>query len=332
MYIALRSDAMSADILHDLGPLFLGSRLKRLSDRFQGDATKILREEGLGIQPAQFPLLAAVDRYGPMTVNEAALALGVSQPAVTRTAASLVEAGLLTETRSDRDLRQKALSLSAAGRVLMARAKATLWPRVHAAVTDLCDGLTGPLLDQLAGLERRLDDRAFAARVQAGPRAGSERPALTIRDYADDLAEAFYAINAEWIAAMFALEENDRRILSDPRGEILDRGGLILFVEAEGLGVVGTCALMTTSPGCFELTKMAVSEQARGLKAGEHLLRAVLARAGTMDIETLYLLTNTACAAAIHLYEKVGFRHDAEIMDRFGRRYARCNVAMRYEP
>ena len=40
---------MSADILHDLGPLFLGSRLKRLSDRFQGDATKILREEGLGI-------------------------------------------------------------------------------------------------------------------------------------------------------------------------------------------------------------------------------------------------------------------------------------------
>jgi GNAT superfamily N-acetyltransferase len=143
-------------------------------------------------------------------------------------------------------------------------------------------------------------------------------------------AGRFRDINAEWIEAMFSLEENDRRILSDPRGQILDRGGLILFVEAEGLGTVGTCALMRTDDGCFELTKMAVSQRARGRKAGEHLLRAVLARAEAMRIETLYLLTNTKCEAAVHLYEKVGFRHDAGIMERFGRRYARCNVAMRY--
>ncbi|MBB2962626.1 hypothetical protein [Methylobacterium sp. R2-1] len=68
---------MAADILDDLGPLFLGSRLKRLADRFQADAARILRDEGLGIQPAQFPLLAAIDRYGPLTINDAA-ALGVS--------------------------------------------------------------------------------------------------------------------------------------------------------------------------------------------------------------------------------------------------------------
>jgi GNAT superfamily N-acetyltransferase len=131
-------------------------------------------------------------------------------------------------------------------------------------------------------------------------------------------AGRFRDINAEWIEAMFSLEENDRRILSDPRGQILDRGGLILFVEAEGLGTVGTGALMRTDDGCSELTKMAVSQRARGCKAGEHLLRAVLARAEAMRIETLYLLTNTKCEAAVHLYEKVGFRHDAGIMERFG--------------
>ena len=38
------------------------------------------------------------------------------------------------------------------------------------------------------------------------------------------------------------------------------------------------------------------------------------------------LLSNAKCAAAVHLYEKAGFRHDAEIMAR----YERCNVAMRY--
>ncbi|MEE7493866.1 bifunctional helix-turn-helix transcriptional regulator/GNAT family N-acetyltransferase [Methylobacterium oryzae] len=321
---------MPADILDDLGPLFLGSRLKRLADRFQADAARILRDEGLGIQPAQFPLLAAIDRYGPLTIGDAAAALGVSQPAATRTAAGLVELGLLDEARSDADLRQKALTLSTAGRALMARAKDALWPRVDRAVAGLCAGLSGPLLDQIAALERRLEAVPFAARIRQDGADADAAAGLTIRDYTDALAGRFRDINAEWIEAMFALEENDRRILSDPRGQILDRGGHILFVEAEDLGIVGTCALMRMDDGCFELTKMAVSERARGRKAGEHLLRAVLARAESMGIETLYLLTNTKCEAAVHLYEKVGFRHDPEIMDRFGRRYARCNVAMRY--
>ena len=321
---------MPADILQDLGPLFLGSRLKRLADRFQADAARILRDERLGIQPAQFPLLAAIDRYGPLTINDAAAALGVSQPAATRTAASLVELGLLDGTRSDCDLRQKALSLSVAGKALMARAKETLWPRVGTAVSGLCDGFSGPLLDQIAALERRLNDLSFAARIRQGTGADDAGAILTIREYTDALAGHFHDLNAEWIEAMFSLEENDRRILSDPRGQILDGGGIILFVEAQGLGVVGTCALMRMGEGCFELTKMAVSERARGRKAGEHLLRAMLARAAAMEIETLYLLTNTKCEAAVHLYGKVGFRHDDEIMERYGRRYDRCNVAMRY--
>lgn len=42
------------------------------------------------------------------------------------------------------------------------------------------------------------------------------------------------------------------------------------------------------------------------------------------------LLSNAKCAAAVHLYEKAGFRHDADIMARYGARCERCNVAMRY--
>jgi ribosomal protein S18 acetylase RimI-like enzyme len=56
----------------------------------------------------------------------------------------------------------------------------------------------------------------------------------------------------------------------------------------------------------------------------------MIERAKTMRIETLYLLTNARCEAAIHLYEKLGFRHDADIMARYGARYERCNVAMRH--
>ena len=156
------------------------------------------------------------------------------------------------------------------------------------------------------------------------------RPALTIHPYSDALAGHFHDINAEWIEAMFRLEDTDRQVLENPRSRIIDAGGDILFVEAQGLGIVGTCALQKTGATSFELTKMGVRESARGRKAGEFLLAAVIERALALGADPLYLLTNTRCAAAIHLYEKHGFRHDADIMATYGARYERCNVAMRY--
>jgi N-acetylglutamate synthase-like GNAT family acetyltransferase len=156
------------------------------------------------------------------------------------------------------------------------------------------------------------------------------RPALSIHSFDDALAGHFHDINAEWIEAMFHLEDTDRQVLENPRARIIDAGGDILFVEAQGLGIVGTCALQKTGPASYELTKMGVRESARGMKAGEFLLAAVIDRAMALGADPLYLLTNTRCAAAIHLYEKHGFRHDAGIMATYGSRYERCNVAMRY--
>jgi GNAT superfamily N-acetyltransferase len=149
-----------------------------------------------------------------------------------------------------------------------------------------------------------------------------EAAGLSIREYSDALAQDFHDINAQWIEAMFAMEPADREVLEQPQARIIAPGGAILFVEANGLGIVGTCALRKTSEQEFELTKMGVLESARGRKAGEFLLRAALRRAGELGAERLYLLTNS----------KLGFAHDAEIMRDFGSRYARCDVAMRYRP
>ncbi len=155
---------------------------------------------------------------------------------------------------------------------------------------------------------------------------------LEIVEFSDTRATDFHDINLEWIEAMFVVEAHDREVLEDPCTHIIDPGGTILFVEAEGLGIVGACALMPTGDsGAWELTKMGVRESARGRKAGEFLLQAVLDRACILPIQELYLLTNSACEAAIHLYEKAGFVHDADIMRRFGSSYERCNVAMRFD-
>jgi GNAT superfamily N-acetyltransferase len=153
---------------------------------------------------------------------------------------------------------------------------------------------------------------------------------VELLDFTDELAADFAAINAEWIEDMFVLEDTDREVLAAARERIVDPGGAILFARVLDLGVVGTCALQKTGERQYELTKMGVRASARGRKIGEFLLVAAIERARGLDARLLYLLTNRKAEAAIHLYEKLGFVHDAAIMERFGARYARCDVAMRY--
>jgi ribosomal protein S18 acetylase RimI-like enzyme len=158
--------------------------------------------------------------------------------------------------------------------------------------------------------------------------------ALSLEAFRDDLAPAFASINGEWIEAMYTMEATDRAVLGNPRVHIIDKGGEILFARSAALGLVGACALMPHADGEFELTKMGVLAAARGRKVGEFLLAGVIAHARVMQadgrLNSLFLLTNRKSEAAIHLYEKLGFVHSADIMARHGSRYERCNVAMAF--
>ncbi|GGX78697.1 GNAT family N-acetyltransferase [Massilia dura] len=311
------------DLLRDSGPVFLGSRLKRLGERMQAGAARVTQNAGLTMQPAHMSLLATLDG-GPMTIGQLAEAVGISQPGITRGVGQLIELGLVLSEQGE-DQRQRTVSLTPAGLTALARARLHVWPQVEAAVEALLGDNAGQFLAQLARIEDVLE------RTPLDVLAARSRPEiLAIREYSDELAADFHDINAEWITDMFRLEATDVDVLRNPRERIIDAGGTILFVEAKGLGIVGACALQKTGPGSFELTKMGVRSSARGLKAGEFLLAAVIERARSLDAGLLYLLSNKKCAAAVHLYEKAGFLHDPDIMARFGARYERCNVAMRY--
>lgn len=310
------NDAMAAE-----GMVMLGSRLKRLAERLQSGAERMAAGAGLPTQPSQMPLLSVLHRHGPMTIGEAVDRLGISQPAVTRILSRLIEIGLIETSRQGRDQRHKTMALTERGAEVIETAATVLWPQLRGAVSELCD--VEALLTQVEAVERALAEHPLDQRPAGG---------LAIRRYSDDLAGDFYRINAEWIEATFSLEPADIEVLRDPHGSILSGGGEILFVTAPGLGVVGTCALRKTGEREFELTKMGVATAARGRKAGEFLLRATIDRAYALGCDRLYLLSNAKNQAAIHLYEKNGFVHDAGIMAEFGARYARCDVAMLHRP
>jgi DNA-binding MarR family transcriptional regulator len=159
---------MMEDILRSLGYLCLGSRLKRMGEQLQADTQRLLDGLDVRVQSSQYPLLAALDKLGPLPVGELAQSLGVTQPGVTRSVSLLVDLGLVEATQSNDDQRRRMVSLTASGQHLVDVAKRDVWPQVENAVADLCRDLSGPLLDQLAAIEDGLATTPLYRRVEKG--------------------------------------------------------------------------------------------------------------------------------------------------------------------
>jgi GNAT superfamily N-acetyltransferase len=146
----------------------------------------------------------------------------------------------------------------------------------------------------------------------------------TVVPYREELKTAFERLNREWIETYFAMEDADRKVLGDPRGEILDQGGEIFFV-LEGGRVLGTCAVIRHGRDGFEIAKMAVAPEARGRGYGDRLMEAAIGFAVDAGARRIIILSNTVLEPAIRLYEKHGF---VRVPLEADERYVRANIRL----
>ncbi len=133
-----------------------------------------------------------------------------------------------------------------------------------------------------------------------------QQTALRIVDYQPQYATYFNTLNKAWLEEYFVVEPIDQYVLENPEEAILTPGGKILFAEQEGR-IIGTVALKYLSPGIYELTKMAVDKEMRGLGAGKQLCKAAIDAAKDLGAEKLILYSQTGLSNAIGIYRKMGF-------------------------
>ena len=129
---------------------------------------------------------------------------------------------------------------------------------------------------------------------------------VEIINFSEEQKEAIKVLNYEWLEKYFTVEKNDIISLSNPKEEIIDKGGFIFYAKLNN-EIIGTASLLKKSATVFELGKMAVSQKAQGHKIGTLLLEHCLTFAKQKDIKTLILYSNTQLKSALHLYRKYGF-------------------------
>lgn len=161
---------MTEDVVKTLGYLTLGTRLKRLGERLQAQTQVLLESAGIEVPASNFPVLAALDRLGPLSVGELSEAVGVTQPGVTRLLDKLESENLVQSRQASDDRRVRTIALTRSGQTLIARSKRLAWPLIESAVADACghtENSAAGLLEQLTALEQALATAPLNVRAKS---------------------------------------------------------------------------------------------------------------------------------------------------------------------
>jgi DNA-binding MarR family transcriptional regulator/GNAT superfamily N-acetyltransferase len=312
--------------LTSLRELAIGSRLKALSDYFYQAVDEVYRASGAGIESRWFPVMRFLRDVGPTTVTEVAVAIGQTHSAVSQLADRLVEAGMVVRQRDPGDGRRSVLALTDAGE----RALGALGPVWLALRRGMAESL-GPrmldLLDAIDGCEQALADKPLVASVLE-QRAALARQDVEVVPWDKAHADHFRRLNQQWLERHFRVEDLDRTLFADPENLVIVPGGAIFFALYAG-EVIGTCALLHEGGGVYELSKMGVDENFRGLGAGRKLLDAAIAAWRERKGTRLFLESNSRLGRALGMYERAGFVRQQAI--RPGSHYERADVYMVFQ-
>ena len=130
----------------------------------------------------------------------------------------------------------------------------------------------------------------------------------TLIDYQDKYQEDFKNLNVKWLDRYNLQEPVDLEVLTDPRGTILESGGVIYLIQYQQQ-IVGSAALIHEHEGIYELAKMAVADEHQQRGVSKVLLEKCITKAKELKAKKVILFSNHQLKAALGLYEKYGFQY-----------------------
>jgi len=128
-----------------------------------------------------------------------------------------------------------------------------------------------------------------------------------IIDYEDRYEDQFSRLNRDWLEKYGLMESHDLKILEDPRGTILNKGGFIYLAAGPAGEIIGTAALVKGGEHEFELAKMAVAPAFQGRGISKLLMEKCLEKARESGAKKITLYSNSRLEKALKLYARYGF-------------------------
>ena len=294
------------NFIKELGYLAIASRMKRLTDRFMRGGSQVYKSLGIDFEPRWFTVFYLIyTQDSPLSISEIASALKMTHPAIIQTTQMLIKKGLIKSFRDSQDRRIRRLAMTGKGKEL-ANFLVPVWNDFETATSEIFGEAGVEMLDIIKRIESLLDEEDVSSRIISQIKQRQYR-AVEIFEYTPGYKAFFQKFNYEWLEKYFRVEEMDKKILLDPEGQIIQKGGFVLLARL-GDKVVGTTAVLKREGETYEISKMAVTGKAQGMQVGRKLAEEAIARAKALGASKLILKTDNRLRAAVNLYRSIGFK------------------------
>ena len=108
-------------VFHDAGLLIVGSRMKRIGDRFLSEVSKVYKHQSIPFESAWFPIIYILDKKGPLSLTEISNALEISHSAISQMITQLQDKDIVEIIPHETDARVKRICFTFKGQNLLSQ-------------------------------------------------------------------------------------------------------------------------------------------------------------------------------------------------------------------
>lgn len=152
------------DFYQSVGTLVLGSRLKRIGERFLLEVSKVYEKKGIEFDPSWFPVFYLLDENKKMSLKEISDQLNVSHSAVSQLTNALIKKDFLLMEKDENDGRKRQICLTKKGEQLVINSK-PIWTSIQLSMKEITEQNDCQILQELSILEASLKDKSLSERV-----------------------------------------------------------------------------------------------------------------------------------------------------------------------
>ncbi len=291
------------------GELIIGSRLKRLSEKFLMEIAKIYDSLDIDFEISWFPIFFLLNENKELTVTEIAREMEITHSAVSQLITAMQKRGLVELNNPDSDKRKKIVSLTKDGHRLLKKVK-PVWDSIKRIYQKfLSEGqYSNYFLSALSEIEDKIKSTEIKNLVlQDIEKTTTGIPVII--EYRSEFLEQYKVFLLEWVMEH---EEDSKEadLLSNPQNIVQDQKGSVFLAELNGK-VIGAIVTKYQSENAAELLFLLVNEEWQNRKIGTLLLQETIRKLKENNFIKLFAAINKNKTKAVKVLRDSGFVLDS---------------------
>lgn len=259
----------------EAGELIFGSRLKRISERFLMDVSKIYKSLNIPFEVSWFPLFYLLNERGKLSVTEIARELEITHSAVSQLVTILQKKKLILFLNDKNDKRKRLIHFTQKGRNLM-NTISPVWDSMRRAVQNLfSEGVNSTiLLTALDELEESMERVSVYERLLSEIRKGQHQE-VEIFPYEPKCKASYKNLILNWFIENENTKVSDVDLINNPDKEIQQDRAVILMAKAREEWI-GTIVVQKNGNGKSDIKYLVVDKRWQNNRIEEQLKREMI--------------------------------------------------------